>query len=119
MSTEPQAGRREVTGGDPLLAAVTAGVRLVELGHPFFTGMPCSPNHPGFRMSLIRRHGDMVRPAVRRPTSSSSPAATSEPTSTPWPTSATRASSTEGSMLPRRRPAGASPCTVPSTRHPS
>ncbi|MGC1210814.1 MAG: cyclase family protein, partial [Micromonospora sp.] len=24
--------------------------------------MPCSPNHPGFRMSLIRRHGDMVRP---------------------------------------------------------
>ena len=29
---------------------------------PFFTGMPCSPNHPGFRMTLIRRHGDMVRP---------------------------------------------------------
>lgn len=47
---------------DPLLAAVGAGVRLVELGHPFFTGMPCSPNHPGFRMSLIRRHGDLVRP---------------------------------------------------------
>ena len=47
---------------DALLAAVTAGVRLVELGHPHFTGMPCSPNHPGFRMSLIRRHGDMVRP---------------------------------------------------------
>jgi len=33
----------------------------VELGQPFFTGMPCSPNHPGFRMTLIRRHGDMVR----------------------------------------------------------
>ena len=47
---------------DALLAAVTAGVRIVELGHPFFTGMPCSPNHPGFRMTLIRRHGDMVRP---------------------------------------------------------
>lgn len=47
---------------DPLLAAVGAGVRLVELGHPFFTGMPCSHNHPGFRMSLIRRHGDHVRP---------------------------------------------------------
>ncbi|WP_281690333.1 cyclase family protein [Pseudonocardia thermophila] len=47
---------------DALLSAVTAGVRLVELGQPHFTGMPCSPNHPGFRMSLIRRHGDMVRP---------------------------------------------------------
>ena len=47
---------------DALLAAVQAGVRLIELGQPFFTGMPCSPNHPGFRMSLIRRHGDMVRP---------------------------------------------------------
>ncbi|MEV0667779.1 cyclase family protein [Actinomadura luteofluorescens] len=47
---------------DPLLAAVAGGVRLIELGHPFFTGMPCSPNHPGFRMTLIRRHGDMERP---------------------------------------------------------
>lgn len=47
---------------DSLLAAVTGGVRLIELGHPHFTGMPTSPNHPGFRMTLIRRHGDMVRP---------------------------------------------------------
>jgi kynurenine formamidase len=45
-----------------LLAAVAAGVRTVELGQPLFTGMPCSPNHPGFRMALARRHGDMVRP---------------------------------------------------------
>lgn len=44
-----------------LLSAVE-GTRSVELGHPHFTGMPCSPNHPGFRMTLIRRHGDMVRP---------------------------------------------------------
>jgi kynurenine formamidase len=49
------------TTSDALLDAVSAGVRLVELGQPFFTGMPCSPNHPGFRMTLIRRHGDMVR----------------------------------------------------------
>jgi kynurenine formamidase len=49
------------TTSDVLLDAVSAGVRLVELGQPFFTGMPCSPNHPGFRMTLIRRHGDMVR----------------------------------------------------------
>ncbi|WP_378738090.1 cyclase family protein [Nocardia brasiliensis] len=47
---------------DPLLAAVRRGVRLIELGQPFFTGMPCSPNHPGFRMTLARRHGDAVRP---------------------------------------------------------
>ncbi|MBO2462492.1 cyclase family protein [Actinomadura violacea] len=51
-----------MTTQDPLLAAVARGVRLIELGHPFFTGMPCSPNHPGFRMTLIRRHGDMRRP---------------------------------------------------------
>jgi kynurenine formamidase len=45
-----------------LLAAVSAGTRTVELGQPLFTGMPCSPNHPGFRMTLARRHGDMTRP---------------------------------------------------------
>lgn len=50
------------TSTDRLLSAVSAGVQTVELGHPYFTGMPCSPNHPGFRMTLIRRHGDMVRP---------------------------------------------------------
>lgn len=45
-----------------LLAAVAGGLRTVELGQPLFTGMPSSPNHPGFRMTLIRRHGDAVRP---------------------------------------------------------
>jgi kynurenine formamidase len=45
-----------------LLAALAKGVRTVELGQPLFTGMPCSPNHPGFRMTLARRHGDMSRP---------------------------------------------------------
>jgi kynurenine formamidase len=45
-----------------LLAAVADGVRTVELGQPLFTGMPCSPNHPGFRMTLARRHGDQRRP---------------------------------------------------------
>ncbi|MGH3315569.1 MAG: cyclase family protein [Nocardioidaceae bacterium] len=59
MSTDTH---QTTAGADTLLAAIQAGVRLVELGHPHFTGMPCSPNHPGFRMSLIRRHGDMVRP---------------------------------------------------------
>jgi kynurenine formamidase len=45
-----------------LLSAIAGGVRVIELGQPFFTGMPCSPNHPGFRMTLARRHGDMTRP---------------------------------------------------------
>ena len=47
---------------NPLLDALPAEPHLVELGQPLFTGMPCSPNHPGFRMALSRRHGDMVRP---------------------------------------------------------
>ncbi|MGA5353977.1 cyclase family protein [Streptomyces sp. LPB2020-019-1HS] len=47
---------------DPLLAALPSDPRIIELGQPLFTGMPCSPNHPGFRMTLARRHGDMVRP---------------------------------------------------------
>lgn len=58
MTTE----QTQTPGTDALLSAVSGGVRIVELGQPFFTGMPCSPNHPGFRMTLIRRHGDMVRP---------------------------------------------------------
>ncbi|WP_216893901.1 cyclase family protein [Nocardia alni] len=49
-----------VTGA--LLETVAKGLRTIELGQPLFTGMPCSPNHPGFRMTLARRHGDMMRP---------------------------------------------------------
>jgi kynurenine formamidase len=47
---------------NPLLDALPADPHIGELGQPMFTGMPCSPNHPGFRMTLARRHGDMVRP---------------------------------------------------------
>ncbi|MFC0041839.1 cyclase family protein [Actinomadura rayongensis] len=35
---------------------------VFDLGQPLEAGMPCSPNHPGFRMALIRRHGDRVGP---------------------------------------------------------
>lgn len=45
-----------------LLAAIGSGAEIIELGQPLFTGMPSSPNHPGFRMTLARRHGDMTRP---------------------------------------------------------
>ncbi len=45
-----------------LLDAIAAGITVYDLGRPLQTGMPSSPNHPGFRMALLRRHGDMVRP---------------------------------------------------------
>jgi kynurenine formamidase len=45
-----------------LLAAIQEGVRVYDLAQPLHAGIPSSPNHPGFRMALIRRHGDMVRP---------------------------------------------------------
>jgi kynurenine formamidase len=34
---------------------------IYDLSHPLEPNMPVSPNHPGFRMALLRRHGDMVR----------------------------------------------------------
>lgn len=46
---------------DPLLAVVSKGVRVFDLGRPFFQGMPQSPNHPAYWRTLPRRHGDMVR----------------------------------------------------------
>ena len=62
MSTPTTAPAPTTPGTRALLDAVARGPRTIELGQPLFTGMPCSPNHPGFRMTLIRRHGDMVRP---------------------------------------------------------
>ncbi len=43
-----------------LLEAVGAA-KIYDLAHPLEAGMPVSPNHPGFKMALQRRHGDMVR----------------------------------------------------------
>ncbi len=34
---------------------------VYDLAHPLEPAMPVSPNHPGYRMALLRRHGDMVR----------------------------------------------------------
>jgi kynurenine formamidase len=47
--------------GDPLIRALGNGLDIFDLGRPLFVGMPQSPNHPPFRMTLERRHGDMVR----------------------------------------------------------
>lgn len=37
-------------------------VGVIDLAHEMFPGMPQSPNHPPFQMTLGRRHGDVVRP---------------------------------------------------------
>ena len=42
----PSVARRSGVQID-LLAAVRAGVRFVELGHPYFTGMHARPTIPG------------------------------------------------------------------------
>jgi len=47
--------------GTDLLDALDRA-RLVDLAQPMRTGMPQSPNHPAFRMTLERRHGDLTRP---------------------------------------------------------
>lgn len=38
-----------------------ATVRVVDLAQPLHAAIPTSPNHPGFRHALLRRHGDAVR----------------------------------------------------------
>lgn len=35
--------------------------RVFDLAQPMRRGMPQSPNHPPFHMSLVRRHGDYIR----------------------------------------------------------
>jgi kynurenine formamidase len=44
------------------LLSALEGARIYDLSQPLATGIPCSPNHPGFRMTLMRRHGDAKRP---------------------------------------------------------
>jgi kynurenine formamidase len=43
------------------LLGALPGTRIFDLAQPIEAAMPVSPNHPGFRMALQRRHGDMVR----------------------------------------------------------
>jgi kynurenine formamidase len=44
-----------------LLAALERGVRVFDLARPMAMGMPQSPNHPTYSLSMPRRHGDRVR----------------------------------------------------------
>lgn len=43
------------------LIELAAAARVYDLAQPFANGMPQSPNHPRFHLSLTRRHGDSVR----------------------------------------------------------
>lgn len=36
-------------------------MQVVDLAHEMHVGMPASPNHPPFQLTLGRRHGDVVR----------------------------------------------------------
>ncbi len=46
---------------DGLLEGDRGGVEVFDLAQPLAAETPHSPNHPPFRMALMRRHGDMVR----------------------------------------------------------
>jgi len=46
---------------DRLLDALSHGVRVFDLGRSMSVGMPQSPNHPAFQLSMPRRHGDRIR----------------------------------------------------------
>ena len=48
-----------MSGG--LLCALDDGIEVFDLAQPLAAETPHSPNHPPFRMALMRRHGDMVR----------------------------------------------------------
>lgn len=45
-----------------LLLRLLQGVHTYELGRPLRVGMPQSPNHPSYTHTLVRRHGDQIRP---------------------------------------------------------
>lgn len=44
-----------------LLSLLRQGVRIYDLAHSLFKGMPQSPRHPSFELVVPRRHGDSLR----------------------------------------------------------
>ena len=44
-----------------LLDEIEGGIEVYDLAQPLAAETPHSPNHPPFRMALMRRHGDTVR----------------------------------------------------------
>jgi kynurenine formamidase len=50
-----------LTTNNQQLFQLIANAKIYDLAQPLEPQMPVSPNHPGFKMALMRRHGDMVR----------------------------------------------------------
>ena len=50
-----------MTSTSALLALLAEGIRTYDLSVPMELGMAQSPNHPQFRLTMPRRHGDSVR----------------------------------------------------------
>ena len=53
-----------MTGHDStatLLAAIANGLQIIDLARPMTVGMPQSPNHPAYSLTMPRKHGDKVR----------------------------------------------------------
>jgi kynurenine formamidase len=44
-----------------LIASIRRGISIFDLAQPLHQRSPCPGSHPGFRLSLMRRHGDFVR----------------------------------------------------------
>lgn len=53
MTAWPQPGQGRLAGGEE--------VTVIDLAQPLHQSIPVSPSHPGFKHSLMRRHGDAVR----------------------------------------------------------
>lgn len=49
-----------MSAGNGLLADGT-NVKVIDLAQPIHPGIPYSPSHPGYKHTLLRRHGDAVR----------------------------------------------------------
>lgn len=60
MTTTTATGH-DATRTAQLIDALANGAQIHDLGRRYELGMPQSPNHPEFRMTMPRRHGDAYR----------------------------------------------------------
>jgi kynurenine formamidase len=46
----------------PLSPLTNMSTRIIDLGQPYFSGMPHFPTHPPFLFGLTKLHGEIVAP---------------------------------------------------------